>query len=207
MSGSYFVGNFLIRQIWPLMQPDPGLTRFVENSRIPYLPEPKSGMSLLIFTFFEFLQHLCNYMFITLYSKTNSWFSFSFSQWFLSLESVLTWRNLLSACNTQQLFTFLNSFSICFSSVHPVRATSFVSLLTSDHHLKSVECPDCLIMAALRSRCGHCIFALWFLLLLFFPRLISAVADWMSTMLADMVWPYCEFKMQVWNVLHRARCK
>jgi len=47
-----------------------------------------------------------------------------------------------------------------------------------------------LIMAALRSRCGHYIFALWFLLpllLSFFPRLISAVADWISTILAHMV--------------------
>ena len=51
---------------------------------------------------------------------------------------------------------------------------------------------DCFVMAALRSRCGHYIFALWFLLLLFlsfFPRLISAVADWMSAILAHMVWP------------------
>jgi len=38
-----------------------------------------------------------------------------------------------------------------------------------------------LIMAALCNRAGHYIFALWFLL--FFPRLISAVADWMSTIL------------------------
>jgi len=46
------------------------------------------------------------------------------------------------------------------------------------------------IMAALRSRCGHYIFALWFLLSIFlsFPRLISAVADWMSVILAHMVW-------------------
>ena len=69
------------------------------------------------------------------------------------------------------------------------------------------------IMAALRSRCGHYIFVLWFLLLFlwppyvigqaiyiftltfvllsfffFFPRLISAVADWMSTILSHMVW-------------------
>jgi len=43
------------------------------------------------------------------------------------------------------------------------------------------------IMAAL----GHYIFALWYLLLLsiFFPRLISAVADWMSAILAHMVRP------------------
>ena len=57
-----------------------------------------------------------------------------------------------------------------------------------------------LVMAALRSRCGHYIFALWFLsifyLLSFFvPRLISAAADWMSTILPHMVWPYCEFRM------------
>jgi len=36
----------------------------------------------------------------------------------------------------------------------------------------------------------------------FYPRLISAIADWMSTILPHMVWPYCKFKMQVWNVLH-----
>ena len=34
------------------------------------------------------------------------------------------------------------------------------------------------------------IFALWFLLSSFlFPRLISTVADWMSTILPHMVWP------------------
>jgi len=49
-------------------------------------------------------------------------------------------------------------------------------------------------MAALRSRCGHYIFILWFfsiflLLLLCYPRLISAVGDWMSTILPHMVWP------------------
>jgi len=37
------------------------------------------------------------------------------------------------------------------------------------------------IMAVLRSRCGHYIFALSFLsIYFFFPRLISAVADWIS---------------------------
>jgi len=48
-----------------------------------------------------------------------------------------------------------------------------------------------LFMAALRSRCGHYIFALWFLFLLlsFLPRLISAVTDKMSAILPHMVWP------------------
>ena len=31
----------------------------------------------------------------------------------------------------------------------------------------------------------------------FFPRLISAVGDWMFTILWHMVWPWCEFRMQV----------
>jgi len=40
----------------------------------------------------------------------------------------------------------------------------------------------------------------WF----FFPRLISAVTDWMSTILLHMVWFSYEFRMQVWNVLMQA---
>jgi len=43
--------------------------------------------------------------------------------------------------------------------------------------------------------------------LFFFPRLISAATDWMSAILPHMVWPQCEFKMQVWNLLHAARWK
>ena len=47
-------------------------------------------------------------------------------------------------------------------------------------------------MAALWNRAGHYIFMLWFLssiYLSFFPRLISAVGDWMSTILRHMVCP------------------
>jgi len=47
----------------------------------------------------------------------------------------------------------------------------------------------------------------FFFFLFFFPCLISAIGYWMSTILPDMVWPYCEFRMQVWNVLHAARWK
>ena len=65
-------------------------------------------------------------------------------------------------------------------------------------------------MVALCNRADHYIFALWFLsflFLFFFPRLISAAADWMSAILPHMVWPQCQFKMQVWNLRHTARCK
>jgi len=41
----------------------------------------------------------------------------------------------------------------------------------------------CLIMAALHSRCGHSILPLWWLPFFFFPCLISAITDWMSTIL------------------------
>jgi len=48
-------------------------------------------------------------------------------------------------------------------------------------------------MAAPCNRAGHYIFALWFLFsssfFFSFPRLISAVRDWMSTVLRHMVWP------------------
>ena len=49
--------------------------------------------------------------------------------------------------------------------------------------------PD-VVVAALRNRCGYYIFVCgFFLLLLFIPCLISAVADWMPTILLHMVWP------------------
>ena len=45
----------------------------------------------------------------------------------------------------------------------------------------------------------------FFFLSFFFPRLFSAVADWMSTILSHMVWLQCKFRMHIWNVLHTAR--
>ena len=49
-----------------------------------------------------------------------------------------------------------------------------------------------LVMVALWNRTDHYIFMLWFVLSSssssFFPRLISAAADWMSAILPYMVW-------------------
>jgi len=50
------------------------------------------------------------------------------------------------------------------------------------------------VMVALCNRADHYVFALrflsfFFLSFFFFPRLISAVGDWMSTILPHMVWP------------------
>jgi len=51
-------------------------------------------------------------------------------------------------------------------------------------------CAKAVIMVVLWKRADHYIFALWFRLLsffLFFPRLISAVAGWMSAILPQTV--------------------
>ena len=56
-------------------------------------------------------------------------------------------------------------------------------------------CLYILVMVALCNRADHYIFILFlssssfFFLLSFFPRLISAVGDWMFTILWHMVWP------------------
>jgi len=54
---------------------------------------------------------------------------------------------------------------------------------------------------------GQTIYIFILFLSFLFPRLISAVGDWMSAILPHMVWPWCEFRIQVWNMLHVARCK
>jgi len=54
----------------------------------------------------------------------------------------------------------------------------------------NVFMPLLVIKIALWNRAGHYIVALWFLLSSsFFPRLIAAVAHWMSAILPHMVWP------------------
>jgi len=68
------------------------------------------------------------------------------------------------------------------------------------------------IMVALWNRADHYIFILSFVLFLSFfffssPNLSRRRVDVCHTCNAHMVWPYCEFKMQVWNVLHAARWK
>ena len=66
------------------------------------------------------------------------------------------------------------------------------SSVSGPGHVRNfTQCVTCIIMVALCNRADHYIFILWFLLsiCLFFPHLISAVAEWMSAILAHMVWP------------------
>jgi len=81
------------------------------------------------------------------------------------------------------------------------------SLLWSPYVIGQTIIFSSCFMVALCNRKTIYIFMLWFVLSSFFYRLISAIGDWMFTILWHMVWPQCEFRMQVWNAVHAARCK
>ena len=87
-----------------------------------------------------------------------------------------------------------------------MRCTHFTS--TNLHHHTTVliaDVPNCYTMLKLVwppygiGQTTICLLCGFFLLLssIFFPRLISEAADWMSTILPYMVWPKYEFRMQV----------
>jgi len=80
---------------------------------------------------------------------------------------------------------FARCLAICCAAEHATHIPRAAITLDIGPH-----CIFVLFMAALCNR-GHYIFALWFLssIYLFFPRLISAAAGWMSTILWHMVWP------------------
>jgi len=44
---------------------------------------------------------------------------------------------------------------------------------------------------------GYKTLVVWFLSSFFIPYLISAVADWMSTILLHMVWPWCSCLLHI----------
>ena len=54
--------------------------------------------------------------------------------------------------------------------------------LVHDKDMHAISC-IIIIMAALHSRCGHYTFDVISIFFVFFPRLISVVGDWMSTIL------------------------
>ena len=61
-------------------------------------------------------------------------------------------------------------------------------------------------MAALCNTVGHYILHCgFFYLLFFFPRLISAVADWMSTILLHMVWHVALVRIENAGLKYAAR--
>jgi len=78
-----------------------------------------------------------------------------------------------------------------------LEGVSQTAALNRGHHLNLAGRPSrwalahILVMVALCNRADHCIFILFlsFFFFLFFPRLISAVGDWMFTILWHMVWP------------------
>jgi len=71
-------------------------------------------------------------------------------------------------------------------SVHQMNRVNFCNFCGHDDSTINIV-TVVVIMVALWNRADHYIFMLWFLLL--FPRLISAVTDWMSAILPYMVSP------------------
>ena len=110
------------------------------------------------------------------------------------------------------VFSIANDSAIIFHEVlQKVFALLFITIFIANNpvmsqikNLLSAAMCGCgtLFTAALCNREGHiyfhpvvCSSSSFFLS--FFPRLISAVGDWMSAILPHMVWPYCKFRMQV----------
>ena len=79
-----------------------------------------------------------------------------------------------------------NGFRVLAALLHGILVVgvSQTAALNRLHHLYSAGRPSRWALAHISSSS-------------FFPRLITAVADWMSIILPHMVWPHCEFKMQV----------
>ena len=92
---------------------------------------------------------------------------------------------------------------LCFSVGYFVLVLLFASVvlgLVSSVLRQDIEVVVCALLccsstyqlwlwSALCNRADHYIFALSFLSSFFFPHLISAVANWISTILPHMVWP------------------
>ena len=74
----------------------------------------------------------------------------------------------------------LNKFLFCIVSYHT--ASPILEFLT-----KSLWPPYAIWQAIIFSCCGFYLLSIY--LSIFFPRLISEVGDWMSTILRHMVWP------------------
>jgi len=91
---------------------------------------------------------------------------------------------LFKNCRSFRLLVGISSDS----SRQPHSGLSFQTQLVSFSRISHHVLP--LIMVALWNRADHYIFMLLFVLspFFFFPRLISAAADWMSAILPHMVW-------------------
>ena len=86
-------------------------------------------------------------------------------------------------------------YCCCFRRTQSTSQPFFQSRVMSQHLSTRCKTAASFIMVTLWNRADHYIFILLFVLLLlsffylFFPRLISAATDWMSTIRPHMVWP------------------
>jgi len=117
-------------------------------------------------------------------------------QTFVSLARLL---QRMSCKDVRALVLVLSCDVWCFSGRHIMTCLLVVLALYGAHSvhnacmlaLNTTACTllYTFVMVALSNRADHYVFILWFLLLSFFPHLVSAVAELMSAILAHMVWP------------------
>jgi len=111
------------------------------------------------------------------------------------LVSSTVWSVLCECIHSRQCCNLyvLHEGDSCVTRHHE----TYLVAVICDHCLfnANVRAWNAVVMVALCNRADHYIFALWFLSFFFllssffFPRLISAAVDCMSTILPHMVWP------------------
>ena len=116
------------------------------------------------------------------------WLFMEFSKTTYRKSQTLQYRTVKFYRNHQKSMTSVTIGSMVFPSILPVHVFLWP--------------PYVIVQAIIFLPCGF-----FLLSSVFFLRLISAAADWMSTILRHMVWPQCEFRIQVWNTLRAAGWK
>jgi len=103
------------------------------------------------------------------------------------------WRQCNVMWEAQLYIVYTNVLFICWSVCENEYERTCLVTKSQLFQLRATEAGDRIIMVALCNRADHYIFILFLLsssfFFLFFPCLISAVGDWMFTILWHMVWP------------------
>jgi len=112
---------------------------------------------------------------------------------YLFLQMRFPWcLTAVDECLASGLTCSFRSCWFCRPRFLKVRRLSTVTALRGVCLIRSVHCGSLLWSPY---GIGQTIIFSFCVFFLFFPRLISAAARWMSTILRHMVWPSCEFRM------------
>ena len=125
------------------------------------------------------------------------------SYFYLLSSSVLLFKCFIDLCLTTVFATASLLHSMRYADRYDLTTRRIKILNLNSLELRHLLWPPYILRQAIY------IFILWFLLsFFFFPRLISAVGDWMVYHTSThRVALRCKFRMQIWNVLRAAHWK